>query len=80
MADNRNIDEQRKPNQTMQHENAKAQVSGQRQDEGDKLDRQRQEKSAIGGQQQQPSSRAGEPGMPRSEFDQTRNEAAGEKR
>ena len=91
MADNRNIDEQGNPNQTMQQERAKAEVSGQRQDERDKLDQQRhqqrQEKSAIGGGQQptgqtgsQPASQTGEPGRARNELDQNRSEPTGEKR
>jgi hypothetical protein len=90
MADNRNIDEQRNPNQTMQQERAKAEVS-KHQDERDKLDQQRheqrQEKSAIGGSQQptgqtgsQPASQTGEPGRARNELDQNRSEPASERR
>ena len=71
-------------NQTMRHEQAKGQVSGQ-------AGEQRQEKSAIGGGQ--PSGQTGEPGRARneldeskgqagqkSEFDKSRSEPAGEKK
>ena len=62
-------------NQTMQHEKAKAEVSGERkQPEQGNLDRERQEKGAIGGQS---GSQTGEPGRARSELDkdQTRSES-----
>ena len=60
------------PNQTMQHEKAKAEVSGQhRQDEQSKTDKERQEKGAIGGQ---PSTQTGEPGRARNELDQNKKQ------
>ena len=52
-------------NQTMRHEQAKGQVSGQR-----------DEKSAIGGGQQ--SSQTGEPGRARNELDQERGQQGGQ--
>lgn len=62
MADK--TDTMNRENQTMQHEQAKASVSPEkdRQDEKSKLDKDRQEKSAIGGSQ------TGEPGRARSEL------------
>ncbi|HEU0311406.1 MAG TPA: hypothetical protein VFR36_09335 [Sphingomicrobium sp.] len=83
MADTRDFKPQSaNPNQTMQHEKAKAEVGGrQRQDERDKLDQERhqqrqdeQEKSAIGGQQ--PTGQTGEPGRARSELDPSQKDKA----
>jgi hypothetical protein len=84
MADTNNRMSDKSPNQTMQHEQAKASVSGQqrqpeqgqaggdRQREQSELDRNRQEKSAIGGGQS--SSQTGEPGRARDELGQNRSE------
>lgn len=78
MADIKHTNEQRNPNQTMQQEKAKAEVGGQRQDERDKLDQERHQKSGIGGGQ--PSGQTGQPGRTRNELDQEKKEPAGQQR
>jgi hypothetical protein len=78
MADTKQSHEQRNPNQTMQREQAKAEVSGNRQDERDKLDQERHQKSGIGGGQ--PSSQTGQAGTTRNELDQNKKEPAGQQR
>ncbi|QDP18847.1 hypothetical protein [Sphingomonas xanthus] len=61
----------------MQHEKAKAEVSGQgRQDERDKLDQERGQKGAIGSEAR---SQTGEPGRARDELDQNKREPASER-
>lgn len=71
MADTKDtIKQPDQQNQTMQHEKAKAEVSGQSPDEKARLDKERQEKSAIGGGQQP---QTGEPGRARNELDQDKS-------
>ena len=69
-------------NETLQQEKAKAEVSGQRQDERNRLDQQRheqrREKSAIGNGDA--GSRTGEPGSARNELDPIPKEASREGR
>ena len=61
-------------NETMQNEQAKASVAGDRKPEQANFDKNRpeqgREKSAIGGGEQQNRSQTGEPGRARSELDQ----------
>lgn len=78
MADTKHINPQSNPNQTMQHEKAKAQVSGQRQDERDKLDQERHQKPGIGTGETR--GQTGEPGRVRNELDESRKEPAGQQR
>ena len=64
-------------NQTMQHEQAKASVSGKDNDRSPtgEFDKNRQEKSAIGGGENR--SQTGEPGRGRDELDDSRKETTG---
>ncbi len=80
MADTKHINPQTNPNQTMQHEKAKAEVSGrQRQDPRDKLDQERHQKGGIGSGSET-RSQTGQPGSVRSELDEKKKEPAGEQR
>ena len=90
MADTSNRMNDKTPNQTMQHEQAKASVGGEqrqseqgqmggdRQREQSEADRNNQEKGAIGGgQSSSQSSQTGEAGRARDELSQNRSETAG---
>lgn len=65
-----------KHNQTMQREQAKAEVSGGKSPEDVGRDKRREENSAIGGDAR---SQTGEPGRARSELDQDRTEPTGQR-
>ena len=66
------------PNQTMQHEQAKSSVGGDRRDDKSGFGKDRQEKSAIGGGDS--GSQTGEPGRARSELDQDKNRGERDKK